>query len=72
MLAKRNRILNTPVLMLIVLLGSDGSFSHGVIPFNSYEACHRSISRPVDKARYFWSDRVCMNSNLYDTLKSNG
>ena len=70
LLARRNRVLNFPVLMLVVLLNTDGTISKGIVPFESYDSCYKSLKHTVDSARYVWSDRVCVSAKLYDRLGS--
>ena len=58
------------VVMVLMLLGSDGNAASGVLLFNSYDECYRSLSRPVNAQNYVYSDRICMSSLLFDNLRN--
>ncbi len=49
------------VIMVMTLVSFDGAASVGVVPYKSYKECHASLKHPVDKSRYAYADRVCMN-----------
>ncbi len=50
------------VIMVMMLIGNDGTTSVGVVPYNSYKECYAGLKRPVDKTRYQWAERVCMDN----------
>jgi hypothetical protein len=60
----------TGVVMAMMLFSADGTVSQGVVPYDSYESCWRSLRRSVDIKQYPVSVRVCMDANLYDAVKS--
>ncbi len=49
------------VIMVMTLVSVDGTASVGVVPYKSYKECHASLKHAVDKNRYVYADRVCMN-----------
>lgn len=60
-------MLKTGVVMLMVLIGHDGTVSKGVVSYDTYDACYRSLRHAVNE-NYSYSDRVCMDAGLYDQM----
>ncbi len=60
-------MLKTGVVMVILLMGSDGTVSQGVIPFETFDSCYQSTSHQVDE-KYVYVERICMDTGLYDQL----
>ena len=60
-------MLTHKVVMVIMLMGSDGTYSHGIVPFKDYDSCYASLKQAVAE-KYMYSDRVCMNAAAYDKI----
>lgn len=60
-------MLKSGVVMVMLLVGADGTFTQGTVPFESYEQCHRSLKYQVDE-KYLYAERVCMSAALHDNL----
>jgi len=60
-------MLKTGVVMVILLMGSDGTVSRGVIPFETFDSCYQSTQHPVDE-KYVYVERICMDTGMYDQL----
>lgn len=58
------------VVMVLMLINSNGGVASGVLPFRSYDECYRSLNLPVNSQHYVYSDRICMNARLFDILKN--
>ncbi len=61
-------MLTHKVVMVIMLMGSDGTYSHGVVPYKDYDSCYASLKWTVDTDRYVHADRVCMSAAAYDKI----
>jgi hypothetical protein len=49
------------VIMVMMLISTDGTTSFGVLTYKNYDDCYASLKHPVDKTRYQWAERVCMD-----------
>lgn len=61
--------MNLPVVMLITMMGFNGYISTGVVPFESYEACYKSLVQTTDTGGFLRTERVCMSADSYDRLR---
>lgn len=66
---KKETVMLNQVVMILMLVSSNGSVASGVLPFRSYDECYQSLNRPINSQHYVYSDRICMNAALFDLLK---
>jgi hypothetical protein len=58
------------VIMVMTLISFDGTVSFGVVGYKNYDLCYASLKHPVDKERYQWAERVCMDDpNTINSLE---
>lgn len=58
------------VIMAMTLISFDGTVSFGVVAYKNYSECFAGLKHPVDKNRYQWADRVCMDDpNTINSLE---
>jgi hypothetical protein len=57
--------LTSKVVMLVMLVGPNGSQTTGVVNFDDYESCYVSLHRPIS-GDYVHTERVCMSTEIFD------
>ncbi len=61
------------VIMVMTLISFDGTVSTGVIAYKNYNACYAGLKHDVDRTRYHYVDRVCMDDpNTINSLERVG
>ena len=53
--------------MVILLIGTDGTVSRGIVPFETFDSCYQSTQHPVDE-KYTYVERICLDAGVYDQL----